>query len=74
MAVAASDEIACMPCTGLHKAHSGCFAKWLQQRSNCPMCRWSHADVPVEAMPGLISRAEGELQRLRDEPLPPSSS
>ena len=40
-AYAPGEEVATMPCQGLHKGHWRCLERWLQSANSCPTCRWS---------------------------------
>lgn len=35
------EEVVCMPCNGLHKAHWACMGRWLEGASTCPTCRFA---------------------------------
>mmetsp|Transcript_36350 Transcript_36350/g.100300 ORF Transcript_36350/g.100300 Transcript_36350/m.100300 type:complete len:336 (-) Transcript_36350:145-1152(-) len=61
------DELVCMPCSGLHKAHWGCMASWLGRAATCPTCRF---ELPTKSVgPGardrLLDAAKQEVERLR---------
>lgn len=68
------DEIVCMPCLGLHKAHWGCMRRWLDGASTCPTCRFAlptKAEDASAASSELMQRAEAEILRVRNcEPAP----
>mmetsp|Transcript_16541 Transcript_16541/g.34939 ORF Transcript_16541/g.34939 Transcript_16541/m.34939 type:complete len:347 (-) Transcript_16541:202-1242(-) len=68
------DEIVCMPCLGLHKAHWGCMHRWLDGASTCPTCRYALPNKAEDGEPAsaeLMRRAEAEIMRVRNcEPAP----
>ena len=70
----AGDEVVCMPCRGLHKAHWPCMSRWLEGASTCPTCRYAlPTKVENETAPSsdLMQRAELEMERVRNgEPAP----
>lgn len=74
------EEVACMPCGGLHKAHWKCLREWLARSPTCPSCRWDLGEsargfarfgncTHRGAMRELMARGEAELQRIRALPL-----
>uniref|UniRef100_A0A7S3F300 RING-type domain-containing protein n=1 Tax=Haptolina ericina TaxID=156174 RepID=A0A7S3F300_9EUKA len=72
-AYAAGDTVACMPCTGLHKAHWACLQGWLERAATCPTCRFSlpASKLQPAECKALMKPAVEELARLRrTEPAP----
>jgi len=64
---AAGDELVCLPCTGLHKAHWQCMSSWLGRAATCPTCRF---ELPTKSMPSssrdrLLRAAKEEVHRIR---------
>ena len=62
----ANEDVACMPCDGLHKAHARCLRSWLELQPTCPVCRWSvETTCSGPRLSDRIERAESSLARLR---------
>jgi len=67
------DEVACLPCGGLHKAHFTCLSGWLERAATCPSCRYALPSEPISKAETekLMKPAASELDRLRArEPAP----
>ena len=65
------DNVACMPCDGLHAYHSHCVQRWLRHKPECPKCRWTADDNEDDQQPGGrlalgVARAEAYLDSLRN--------
>jgi len=56
-AYAEGAEVACMPCSGLHKAHWHCLRQWLCRCPTCPTCRW---DLSLSVAQAKIDAANTE--------------
>lgn len=65
------DDIMCLPCNGLHKAHSACMKSWLDTADTCPTCRFPIPADDDPKLPDLIKRAKDELCRLQKAPESP---
>lgn len=50
----AEDDVACMPCDGLHSFHNRCISKWLYCKPQCPQCRWT-ASTPASLRGGIAN-------------------
>ena len=62
----ANEDVACMPCDGLHMAHARCLRVWLEVQPTCPVCRWSVETCQAgEGLTDRMERAENELAKLR---------
>ena len=66
----AADDIACFPCTGLHKMHTTCAKTWCDHRgrATCPMCKWEYMEAQASPMQLslLLQRADESLSSLRN--------
>jgi len=69
----AGDEVACMPCAGLHKAHFACLNGWLERAATCPSCRYALPSKELskgetELLMQPASREMGRVQRAEPAP------
>ena len=66
------DEVVCMPCPGMHIAHTACMRQWLKVASTCPSCRFMlpHG-APDRMIHLLVAPARLQLARIRDALAPP---
>jgi len=59
----ADEDVACLPCHGFHMAHTHCLRRWLEQKPECPMCRWTTDDTSPQVLESRIATAWTHLRR-----------
>ena len=60
-----NQDVACMPCDGMHAYHNACVRQWILRKPACPKCRWTADETTSAALQGGVARAEAYLQSLR---------
>jgi len=63
--IIAHEEVAFMPCEGLHPFHQACIGRWLGVKPQCPTCRWTDDETTVESLRLGFARAEAKFASLR---------
>ena len=64
---AEGEELACMPCAGLHIEHAACLRRWIADTPSCPRCRYM---LPARVLAAadredLLARPREALEHLR---------
>lgn len=59
----ADEDVACLPCHGFHMAHTHCLRRWLEQKPECPMCRWTTDDTSPAMLRSRVATAWTHLRR-----------